>query len=503
MKTFKISAGNILIIFLFIVVVSKACFAQNHILNQNRWGDQEFASMTRLSNGNLAVGWHSAVLGAPGLYFNVFDTNFVPILEYEIPVWDAVLWTRDRIFLAASEDSFFVAAFATYTDVDSINQDIYIRKFANDGSPLSGIIKVNSDTLGDQWASGLRLDDSLNRIYVSWKTTYREDPNLRCYRFRQLGFDLQPQTQEIILLDGSDPDLSLVDFCSVNAETLMAAYYDSYGGMYANIAGSFISTDGSYQSEIFQINSIDSDCQHPALCPINGGGVAAVWIAYDYIYDIATWGRRYSPDLNPIESQEVVLSVPDREIDGNYDIENHPQIAYDTIANVYCLAWSQENYEQSGSFRIRCRFIDSRFAALSDTFTVSEADYAEMPRVTALGNGEFAICWATNFWTINNFDIVATKVRFDPTGISDGIVILPSDISLSAYPNPFNSATTITLAGAEQAEIGIYDITGRLITSLHMVGGQALWDASAYTSGLYFARVAGERATPIKLVLLR
>ena len=82
-------------------------------------------------------------------------------------------------------------------------------------------------------------------------------------------------------------------------------------------------------------------------------------------------------------------------------------------------------------------------------------------------------------------------------------VYLPSNISLTAYPNPFNSATTITLTGAEQAEIGIYDITGRLITTLHTVGGQALWDASAYSSGLYFARVAGEKASTIKLVLVK
>jgi hypothetical protein len=94
--------------------------------------------------------------------------------------------------------------------------------------------------------------------------------------------------------------------------------------------------------------------------------------------------------------------------------------------------------------------------------------------------------------------------RFDPEpdAIVDDIS-LPITFSLSAYPNPFNSVTTITLTGAEQAEICIYDITGRLITTLHTVGDQALWDASGYSSGLYFARVAGEKAGTIKLILLR
>jgi hypothetical protein len=89
------------------------------------------------------------------------------------------------------------------------------------------------------------------------------------------------------------------------------------------------------------------------------------------------------------------------------------------------------------------------------------------------------------------------------TGVDTKPNFIPNDFSLSAYPNPFNSATTITLTGAEQAEIGIYDITGRLITTLHTFGGQALWDASAYSSGVYFARLAGEKASTIKLILLR
>jgi hypothetical protein len=89
------------------------------------------------------------------------------------------------------------------------------------------------------------------------------------------------------------------------------------------------------------------------------------------------------------------------------------------------------------------------------------------------------------------------------SGIEEDTPNLPYSTNRSAYPNPFNSAATITLTGAEQAEIGIYDITGRLITTLHTVCGQALWDANGVSSGLYFARVAGEKAGAIKLVLVK
>ena len=89
------------------------------------------------------------------------------------------------------------------------------------------------------------------------------------------------------------------------------------------------------------------------------------------------------------------------------------------------------------------------------------------------------------------------------SGIEEDTPNLPNATRLFAYPNPFNSATTIKLTGAEQAEIGIYDITGRKITSLPASQGRAIWDASGVSSGLYFARVAGEKRGTIKLILVK
>jgi hypothetical protein len=102
-----------------------------------------------------------------------------------------------------------------------------------------------------------------------------------------------------------------------------------------------------------------------------------------------------------------------------------------------------------------------------------------------------------------NVAILYTQKTVSTDVVEREYQILPNKIQLSAYPNPFNSATTITITGTEQAEIGIYDITGRLITTLHAIGGQTLWDAGGYSSGLYFARVAGEKAGTIKLILLK
>jgi hypothetical protein len=119
----------------------------------------------------------------------------------------------------------------------------------------------------------------------------------------------------------------------------------------------------------------------------------------------------------------------------------------------------------------------------------------------ALMPGQVHVVWDDR--RLPDYGIYYSRFQADD-GINDNDPIFnPTKVNLTTYPNPFNSATTITLTGAEQAEIGIYDITGRLITTLHTIGGQALWDASAYSSGLYFARANGEKATTIKLVLMK
>ena len=65
------------------------------------------------------------------------------------------------------------------------------------------------------------------------------------------------------------------------------------------------------------------------------------------------------------------------------------------------------------------------------------------------------------------------------------------------YPNPFNPSTTINFTVSENIDlnISIYDMQGRQIESivnsryipgLHSVS----WDASDYSSGIYFARLS-------------
>jgi hypothetical protein len=89
---------------------------------------------------------------------------------------------------------------------------------------------------------------------------------------------------------------------------------------------------------------------------------------------------------------------------------------------------------------------------------------------------------------------------------------LPGEISLSAYPNPFNSATTITYSNLKGGKVQIFDVTGQLTKSFSIGGadeGKITWDArdasgKMVSSGVYFAQARaqnGSRAT--KLIYLK
>jgi hypothetical protein len=105
-------------------------------------------------------------------------------------------------------------------------------------------------------------------------------------------------------------------------------------------------------------------------------------------------------------------------------------------------------------------------------------------------------------------------LRYDPpTGIVEGENNLPNKhkISITNYPNPFNSSTTIKyiLPEPDHVRIDIYDLVGRKVQTLVNKEQQAgthslIFDASNLSSGVYFSRIqAGNEIETRPIVLLK
>ena len=99
-----------------------------------------------------------------------------------------------------------------------------------------------------------------------------------------------------------------------------------------------------------------------------------------------------------------------------------------------------------------------------------------------------------------------------PDAIDEETPSLPSQLKLSAFPNPFNASTLITYNGAtEDSAISIFDITGRLVRRLEISqeSGSVVWDArdtkgNNLASGIYFAKYRDrQKQSSIKLLLIK
>ena len=93
--------------------------------------------------------------------------------------------------------------------------------------------------------------------------------------------------------------------------------------------------------------------------------------------------------------------------------------------------------------------------------------------------------------------LVNSEINIDPTGIDhDESGQLPAEISITAYPNPFNSDIIIRVNCPNDDELMIYDILGREITSFQVVPGinNIRWNAANDSdkdidSGIYFTKL--------------
>ncbi|RJP77282.1 MAG: T9SS C-terminal target domain-containing protein [Candidatus Zixiibacteriota bacterium] len=89
--------------------------------------------------------------------------------------------------------------------------------------------------------------------------------------------------------------------------------------------------------------------------------------------------------------------------------------------------------------------------------------------------------------------------------------LIPSGLTLTAFPNPFNPETALgfRLSAPGHVSLKVYDTAGRGVTTLvdswrEAGEHQATFDASGLPSGIYFARLeAGEFSATQKLILVK
>ncbi len=169
-------------------------------------------------------------------------------------------------------------------------------------------------------------------------------------------------------------------------------------------------------------------------------------------------------------------------------------------------------------------------------FTVSEdggTTWRENERITTVSSdpgagsldagliGEY-VGWFANYgkalavWTdtrLGNQDVYSSIIDsiFAPDAAEEDVLLQPSSLILSAYPNPTNGAATIaySLSAASNVRLALYNVAGQLVREVN-VGNRPAGahhynlNLDGMATGIYFAKLkAANESVRTKLLLLR
>ena len=218
-------------------------------------------------------------------------------------------------------------------------------------------------------------------------------------------------------------------------------------------------------------------------------------------------------DYTPIITLSIIISEPtfiegmDIEIGYDEGIFNPLSITFNNSNKVV------ENYQTVSNL-------------LSKDRTIKTVTWAiEEPQIVEGRIGEVSFNWnnknkSGKIWLkkfqINDEPAVGgiSVIGLSGNDVVDGVNIInslvPVELSLHQnYPNPFNPQTTIkwSMPLSGMVSLGVYNLQGQLVELL--INGQLeagsheqIWDATAYSSGIYFYRMTTNKKTLQKVMLL-
>ncbi len=176
----------------------------------------------------------------------------------------------------------------------------------------------------------------------------------------------------------------------------------------------------------------------------------------------------------------------------------------------FLLVWCDENQNQPGihtNFKLSA---DGEFIALTDIDGITVIDSITFGAQTSdISYGRFPDA-STNYQFLSPTPGYSNSA----SGIADDL--LPTNFSVTAFPNPFNPTTTIQYSLADRGEVSlnIYDLLGREILNIN----EGIKTAGIYNytwngkdvngipagSGIYILRITGgTRSKSLKLMLLK
>ena len=386
----------------------------------------------------------------------------------------------------------------------SVGRDIYMQRFDSNGNPVGSNTLVNEATGSAQRDPEIGMDDNGNFV-VAWRDHRTSgDRDIYFQLFDSGGNKIGPnvkanddsgsahQEKPSIAMDANGSFVIVwEDFRDGNVFHVYLQRYDSNG----NPLGSNIRVDDDPG------NSSTTSIAFDVL-----GNFVVVWVDQRSGYNI--YFQMYDNNGNAIGSNTKISD------DIGYTGHGWPSIS--TIQNgdfiVTWMSYIDLNYPDVEAQRYFANGNPNggNYLVVND----GPNEIESVPQVAA-NSTQIAFAWTDNRRTFGRFDTFGKLVNWNWDGVTDVEIIetsLPNEFSLSQnYPNPFNPSTILRWQQPEKGlvTIKIFDVLGGEVITLvneELPAGrhEALFDASHFSSGIYFYQIkAGGFIQTKKMLLLK
>jgi len=192
------------------------------------------------------------------------------------------------------------------------------------------------------------------------------------------------------------------------------------------------------------------------------------------------WIELYNNSQNEIELEGLFLS------DNPSNLIKWPFPDTNIRANGYLIVWADEDGSQEGlhaNFKLSASG-ESIFLVQSSEDVIDFVEYGE--QTTDISTGR---------WPNGSGSFIKMPFTFAAPNMTNAIDDNQSNFSLSIFPNPANSLTTIQIGNQNEGScvIELRDLNGKLVKvvklELHDEISNHSFDISGYTSGIYVVRI--------------
>ena len=450
-------------------------------------------------------------------YSNWGVTNYNDIWGYtgESGIEYALLgaWDGTYIIDIASNSSepqevaFVPGSFSTHRDIKTYSHYMYVGTEANIPDPDSSF---SVDNIIPQGIQVIDLSDPHNPILVNEWDLIDQSHNIMEYN----GYLYIIGSGSDVNGDGNTSDIIVLDLVS---NPSMPTYVGEWSGHYIHdvcfkdnilYGCGIMDYNGSFDDKMFAL-----DITHP-----------------DSIFEIHQWGGIPNAHACWVSEDGNTLFTGSEIINGHIKSWDVTDLAN---GNVNLIGeWLPQGGENWSAHNL---FVKGNYLYISYyVYGLQILDISDPTNMVHIGHYDTFVessssviydgAWGAYPYFDSNTVIVSDRytglyiVDFDPSNLSlnSEPILIPDQISIqNIYPNPFNPVTMIeySLPYASNVLLVIYDLMGRQVDILyngiqHPNNYTISWDASNYSSGVYFIKMISENNPSLyinsqKIVLLK